>query len=61
MHRSIGTVVLTVEKNPHMSGLMQFQPVLFKVQLHDLNLLGELNLMILTKKIFNEMMNVLNN
>lgn len=44
-----------------MSGPMQFQPVLFKVQLHDLNLLGELNLMILTKKIFNEMMNVLNN
>lgn len=40
---------------------MQFQPVLFKVQLHNLNLLGELNLMILTKKIFNEMMNVLNN
>ena len=32
-HRSRNTVIFTIEKNPCISGLTQFKPVLFKDQL----------------------------
>ena len=33
-HRSHSTTVFTNEKNPHVSGPMQFKPALFNAQLH---------------------------